>query len=291
MVTPQECPGPQAAVLGSPIDHSLSPVLHTAAYTALGLDDWCYDAIELTENTFPDWFSGLGPNWRGLSLTMPLKQVAMPLMDELSPLARTVGAVNTVTWDEGRRSYGDNTDVYGIVEALRSAGVSDVTRACVLGAGATACSAIAAVAELGCRSVQLQARSRGRAMQALVVAGRVGITASVSGLDQFRSALDADLLISTLPSGPAGDWAQALRARGPFTPASVLLDVTYRPWPTDASSIWTAAGGTAVGGFEMLLHQAAAQVRLVTGRAAPIDAMRVAGEQALLAAAGPRTAG
>jgi shikimate dehydrogenase len=275
----------QAAVLGRPIGHSLSPVLHRAAYAALGLRDWSYEAVELDEAGLPGWFAGLGPQWRGLSLTMPLKQAAIELMDDVTALVRTVGAVNTVTWDRDRRAIGDNTDVHGIVEALRAEGVKDVGTACVLGAGATACSAVAALAELGCRELLLQARSTARARPALEVAERVGVAASVVGLDRFRSALEAEVLISTLPSAPAADWAQALAALHQHLPggrpAGVLLDVTYQPWPTRAAQVWTAAGGVAVGGFEMLLHQAAAQVALMTGREAPIDAMRRAGEQAL----------
>jgi shikimate dehydrogenase len=271
----------RAAVLGHPISHSLSPVLHSAAYAELGLDGWSYQAVDCTEAGFASWFAGLGPEWRGLSLTMPLKRVVIPLLARISPLALAVGAVNTVTWDDARRPVGDNTDVQGIVEALRSAGVQEVKSACVLGAGATACSAVAALAELGCAEVRLQARSAARAGEALAVADRFGVRAVVAGLDQVAQALEADVLISTLPAAAAADWAGQLRADADGRPAGVLLDVTYHPWPTASASAWTAAGGVAVGGFEMLLRQAAAQVTLMTGREAPLEAMRVAGERAL----------
>lgn len=268
----------KAAVLGSPIAHSLSPVLHSAAYAELGLSNWSYEAIECTDDEFGAWFAGLGPQWRGLSLTMPLKRVVIPLLSRVTPLAQAVGAVNTVIWDDERRPVGDNTDVHGIVAALRSAGVDGVDSACILGAGATACSAVAALAELGCTDVSLLTRSVARAGEALAVAERLGVRATVGGLEQLGLVLEAEVVIATLPAPAAADWAQTLPAQ---QPAGVLLDVTYHPWPTAAAAIWTAAGGIAVGGFEMLLHQAAAQVTLMTGRPAPIEAMRIAGEKAL----------
>jgi shikimate dehydrogenase len=271
-------------VLGHPVGHSLSPVLHTAAYTALGLTDWSYESIDCTEDGFADWFAGLGPDWRGLSLTMPLKRVAIPLLHSVSDLARAVGAVNTVTWDDAGRSVGRNTDVYGIVEALRSVGVEKVGSASVLGAGATACSAVGALAELGARSVQLQARSVARAGEALAAADRLGVEASVIGLDQIQVALDAEVVVSTLPAEAAATWADSLVDVLSHQPPGVLLDVTYHPWPTPLAAAWTAAGGTAVGGFEMLLHQAGSQFMLMTGHPAPMDAMRAAGEKALGAA-------
>jgi shikimate dehydrogenase len=271
----------RAAVLGSPISHSLSPVLHRAGYAAVGLKHWSYEAIELDETAFTAWFPGLGPQWRGLSLTMPLKQVALEVVDDVTPLARAVGAANTVTWDRAGRSLADNTDVHGIVEALRSAGVKEAETASVLGVGATACSAVAALAQLGCQEVRLLARSPARAGQVLAVAARLGLTASVLKLDRFDAALKAEVLISTLPGPAATGWFESLRGSGLCLPAGVLLDVSYQPWPTTAAAIWTSAGAVVVGGFEMLLHQAAAQFTLMTGREAPIEAMRAAGEAAL----------
>jgi shikimate dehydrogenase len=268
----------RAAVLGSPIAHSLSPVLHSAAYAELGLTGWTYEAIECTEQEFGAWFGGLGPQWRGLSLTMPLKRVVLPMLSRISPLARAVSAVNTVTWDGDRLPVGDNTDVHGIVEALRSAGVEAVSSACILGAGATASSAIAALAELGCQEVVVQARASAGNAQVFEVADRLGVHATAGGLDQVKVALEAEVVVATLPAGAAADWSQTLPAA---RPAGVLLDVTYHPWPTVPAATWTAAGGIAVGGFEMLLHQAGAQFTLMTGRPAPIEAMRAAGRLAL----------
>jgi shikimate dehydrogenase len=269
----------RAAVVGSPVAHSLSPVLHSAAYAELGLSGWTYEAVECTEAAFPEWFAGLDATWRGLSLTMPLKRVVLPLLHSVSPLGLAVGAVNTVTWDDEGRPVGNNTDVHGIVEALRSVGLSGApASACVLGAGATACSAVAAVAELGVGDVVLLARSAGRAADALAVAGRVGVRARVAPLDSWAEVVAADVVVSTLPAAPAAEWAARLPS---VRPAGVLLDVTYHPWPTPTATAWSSAGGVAVGGFEMLLHQAAGQFTLATGEPAPLGAMRVAGEKAL----------
>lgn len=269
----------RAAVLGSPIGHSLSPVLHSAAYAELGLRNWSYGAVECDESAFAAWFAELGPEWRGLSLTMPLKRVVAPLLHRISPLAVAVGAVNTVIWDDEARPIGENTDVQGIVEAVRAAGAGPLTRACIVGAGATACSAVAALAQLGAVEVVVLSRAQpGQPGGVLEVAARMGLAPAAAGLEAYPLALAADVVISTLPAAPAAQWAAAMPAG---RPAGVLLDVTYHPWPTPAAERWTAAGGRAVGGFEMLLHQAAGQFTLMTGRAAPLAAMRLAGEKAL----------
>lgn len=281
MQSQDDGPTVRAAVVGSPIAHSLSPVLHSAGYAELGLANWSYQAVELAESEFAAWFGGLGPHWRGVSVTMPLKRVVMPCMTRITPLARAVGAVNTVTWDADRQSVGDNTDVYGIVEAMRSAGLRSPRKACVIGAGATASSAIAALAGLGCADVVLLARSPERAGEALAVAQRFAVRARVSTLDDLRPVLVADAVVTTLPSGPAGELAQTLPAPRRGDRFGVLLDVSYHPWPTAMASAWQAAGGVAVGGFEMLLHQAARQFTMMTGHPAPLDAMRLAGEKAL----------
>lgn len=277
----------RAAVLGSPIAHSLSPALHRAAYAVLGLGDWRYDAIEVREEEFGDWFAGLGPQWSGLSLTMPLKRVVIPLLTEVCPVAEAVGAVNTVTWTgtgAARRPVGSNTDVRGIVEALRSTGLERASTGCVVGAGATAASAVAALADLGCRDVVVLARSEARAGLPLEVAERLGVRARVASLEEPDAVLTADAVVLTLPGPAAGAWAENLVPAlgglgGP--PPGALLDVSYHPWPTVAAGRWAQAGGRAVGGFEMLLHQAAGQVTLMTGRVAPLEEMRVAGEKVL----------
>jgi shikimate dehydrogenase len=247
-------------VLGRPIAHSLSPPLHRAAYEALGLD-WTYDAVECGEDDLPALLDGLDASWAGLSLTMPLKQAVLPLLDEVSDLARDVAAANTVVLREGRRA-GSNTDVHGIVAALREAGVGPPEHPVVLGGGATARSALAALAELGARQPVLVVRSEPR--ETLAAAERLGVRPTLAAYDP-AVLRGCDLLVSTLPRGAADALAPHV------ADVPTLLDVVYDPWPTPLAA---ACRGTVVSGAAMLLHQAAAQVELMTGRPAPLAAMR-----------------
>ncbi|TQS26581.1 shikimate dehydrogenase [Microbispora sp. KK1-11] len=266
--------GRRAAVLGSPIAHSLSPVLHRAAYAAMGLADWRYDAIECAENGLADLVGGLGPEWAGLSLTMPLKRAVLPLLDTVSDLAVAVGGANTVVFRDGAR-HGENTDVYGIVQALAEAGVPAPASAVILGGGATAASAVAALRDTGLAEVTLVVRDPARAGETLRVAERLGTTVTVRSLGDFDPA--ADLVVSTLPSGAADALAERVAARLPEKAA--LFDVVYAPWPTALAAAVRARGRTVIGGFPMLLHQAVRQAELMTGRAdVPVEAMRAAGE-------------
>ena len=266
----------RAAVLGSPIAHSLSPVLHRTAYQVLGLEGWRYDAIECREEDLPALLDGLGPEWAGLSLTMPLKRAVLPLLDTVSDLAAAVGGANTVVFRDGRR-HGDNTDVYGIVQALTEAGVGTPSGATILGGGATAASAIAALRELGLSEVTVVVRSPARAAETLRAAERLGVAVTVRGYDRFDVG---DLLVSTLPPGAADHLADRLAAAMPEKGA--LFDVVYAPWPTPLARAVQEAGRTVVGGFAMLLHQAVRQVELMTGRTdVPVEAMRAAGEAEL----------
>ncbi|MFC4949663.1 shikimate dehydrogenase [Pseudonocardia sp. GCM10023141] len=267
-----------AAVLGSPVAHSLSPVLHTAAYRALGLDDWTYDRHECDEAGLPAFVDGLGSDWAGLSLTMPLKRVALEVAEEVAPLAAATGAANTLVLTRGRRRA-ENTDVAGIIAALRGAR----GRAVVLGAGGTAQAALAALRELGIDDVTVLVRSLGRTGELRDAAERLGVTPQISDalVDPARAATaltGADVVISTLPAG-APDALTGIGA------AAVLLDVVYAPWPTPFAATAAAAGARVVSGLEMLLHQAAAQVELMTGRPGPVAAMRAALDAAVAARA------
>lgn len=255
----------RAAVLGRPISHSRSPALHRAAYAGLGLD-WRYEAIDVGKDDLAGFLEGLGPEWVGLSLTMPLKEVVMPLLDRVSPLAQRTRSANTVLLSDGRE--GHNTDVAGIVAALRPVLSSTPASAAIIGAGATARSAAAAVAELGAARLLVAARRTGPAAEVLGVAELPG---EVLPWDDAARALAAELVVCTLP----GDAAAALAAAIPRDPG-VLLDVTYAPWPTTLAQAWSAAGGTVVAGAEMLLWQAVEQVRLMTGLDPDVAAMREA---------------
>lgn len=290
----------RAAVLGHPVAHSLSPVLHGAAYRALGLDGWQYGVHDVTEGALEGFLRDVDAGWAGLSLTMPLKQVVIPLLDHVDPLAEAVGAVNTVLFSAAGGSAagrsgsgavtttGTNTDVHGIVAALREGlGVRGVDDAVILGGGATAASALAAVAELGCVSPRVFVRSLDRIGPLRAAVARMGVSPSFEVFDEraTTSALAvADAVVSTTPKYAADQWAPLLTGLLTGTgekPRGVLLDVVYDPRPTALQSAWAALGADTVGGERMLLHQAAEQVRLMTGRPAPLAAMDEALRRAL----------
>jgi shikimate dehydrogenase len=258
-------------VLGSPIEHSLSPVLHGAAYQALDLHGWRYDKIECDEPDLPRLVAGMGPEWAGLSLTMPLKRVAMTVADEVSPLAAAVGAANTLVFSPAGGKQADNTDVAGMVSALREAGLTRVEQAVILGAGGTAQAALAAVRELGHQSPIVLVRNLARTGELRETAERLGMMPAVSG-GLFTEPLPAaDLVISTLPGG-AADPLSATR----WKPETTVLDVVYAPWPTRFAGAALAAGCPVVSGLTVLLYQAVAQVELMTGHPGPVEAMRTA---------------
>jgi shikimate dehydrogenase len=304
----------RAAVLGSPVAHSLSPVLHRAAYAALGLDHWTYTAIECDEAGLPPLLAscnsaGPGSRWAGLSLTMPLKRAVLPLLDRTEPLAVEVGGANTVVFAGGQR-HGYNTDVPGMVAALAEAGITSppaagvtsppsagvtsppgagvtsppgagVTSpagATILGAGATACAALAALRAIGLAAAVVQVRDRARAGDLLAAARRLALAVELRPFGtQVR---DGDLLISTVPAGAADFYAE--RAVDPRARPCAVLDVVYSPWPTALAIAAAQSGVVVISGFDLLLHQAARQVELMTGlNPAPLEPMRAAGQSEL----------
>jgi shikimate dehydrogenase len=264
----------RCAVLGSPIAHSLSPTLHRAAYAELGLD-WTYEAVEVDRVGLPGFVAGLDDTWRGLSLTMPLKRSVLPLLDDLDPWAEVSGAANTVVLDDRRHGY--NTDVPGAVAALLEHGVDRLGTAVVLGGGATAASLLLALGEVGCRDARLLVRDPSRAADTLTAVARHGRgpAVTVGALDEPLG--DTDLLASTIPA--SAQSAELVAAAGR---AKVVFDVVYEPWPTPIAAAAVNAGRVLVGGLDLLVHQAALQVALMTARAAPLAAMRAAGERALI---------
>lgn len=265
--------GRRAAVLGSPIAHSLSPALHRAAYAALGLD-WTYDAVDVDEAGLPAFVDSLDASWVGLSLTMPLKQAVLPLLTSVSPLAALVGAANTVVFgDDGSRT-GENTDVPGMVTALRSVGVVPAPPvATVIGGGATARSAVAALAELGVGRVEAYLRRPSAGDELVELGDRLRLPVVVLSLAAIGpSALEVPIVVSTVPGGAADDLAGLV----PPVRPGVLLDVAYSPWPTGLAAAWLEAGGPVASGHDLLLWQAVDQVRLMTGLEPPVEAMRAA---------------
>ena len=265
----------RAAVLGSPIAHSKSPALHRAAYANLGLD-WTYDLFDVNESQLADFLAGMDARWAGLSLTMPLKEAVIPLLESVSDQAMALRSVNTVLPGSQPGSWrGTNTDVQGIVSAITEAatrtGAAISGPAVILGAGATARSALAALPELGIAEAVVCARRPDAADDAATLGERLGLSMSTAPVEAERKLVQAHLVVSTLPGDAAQEWgALAASATG------ILLDASYHPWPTALASAW---GGAAVAsGRDMLLWQAVEQVRLMTGMDPDPAVMRAAME-------------
>ena len=258
----------RAAVVGRPVGHSLSPLLHRAAYAALGLANWSYDALDIGAEELPVLLAGLGEEWRGFSVTMPCKQAAVDAADVVEPLPGLLHAANTlVRTDAGWRA--ENTDVHGIGMALQLAGVEHVERAVMIGAGGTAAAAAVALSSLGAQQVDVVVRNPDRAADVTRVLDRLGVAVAVRPLAD--AALAAPLVVSTVPVD-----AQPRLLALPWRAEHTVLDVLYAPWPTPLARRVADAGGTVVGGLEVLFWQATVQVELMTGRPAPIAAMRAA---------------
>ncbi|WP_017976016.1 shikimate dehydrogenase [Actinopolyspora halophila] len=262
----------RAGVVGSPVEHSLSPVLHGAAYRALGLGHWSYERVERDADGLYRLVGELDEDWVGLSVTMPGKQAALALADSAAERARAVGAANTLVRTRDAGWAADCTDVDGVVGALRAAGgFAGGGSALLLGAGGTALAALAAFAELGIPEVALVVREPARAEDALAAAERLGVRVTTRRLDSTdlaRTAAESDVVVSTLPAGAVDERAHEL-ARG-----RLVLDVVYHPWPTPLATAVHEGGGRLATGLDMLLHQAFGQVEQFTGEKAPGAVMR-----------------
>ena len=264
----------RAAVLGSPISHTRSPDLHRAAYAELGLD-WTYDAIECNDRDFAAFFAGLDEQWRGLSLTMPLKEVVLDVVEDVDDRARRGHSANTVWRTADSSSWrATNTDIPGICSALGDVGVDRLERVRILGAGATARSAVAAVAEMGAVSIVVHARRPEAADEVVRLARDLGCSSRGADLDVQWG--EDDLLISTLPADAGAPWAAALDADR--IGHTALLDSSYHPWPTPLAQAWARHAPVApvASGRDMLLWQAVDQVRLMTGAVTDANLARVA---------------
>jgi shikimate dehydrogenase len=267
----------KAAVLGKPVSHSLSPVIHNAGYEELGLN-FSYSAIECDAPELAGVLSGLGEEWAGLSLTMPLKEVALTVADAVSEVAAAVGAANTLVRKEGVGWYADNTDVSGMVMALQDAGVGKPRSMAILGAGGTARAALGTAARLGTKRVLLFARRREVMAELEPVAEALRLSLSYLGWEGAQRCAMHDVVISTVPKGVADG------VRPVWRPGTVVFDVVYDPWPTPFAQGAQAKGCRIVSGLDLLLAQALGQFELFTGEPAPATAMR----EALLEAAARR---
>jgi shikimate dehydrogenase len=251
----------RCAVLGSPIEHSLSPALHRAAYASLGLN-WIYERVEVDAEGLTSWVDGLDASWRGLSLTMPLK-VAVLGLGEVDQLARLAGAGNTLILEAGsRRVY--NTDVGGLTWAVGQVATTPLSRVIILGAGATARAALVAVAQLGAQRVSVMARTPSRAEPLRALSLDLGVDLDIRPWSMRLP--DADLAVSTVVSGATDTIAHAVADSAPM-----IVDVIYDPWPTVLATTAEQAGRAVVSGRDLLVGQAMLQIELMTGHTVASD--------------------
>lgn len=275
---------PHAGVVGHPIGHSRSPEIHAAAYAALG-QRLTYTATDIDETELFALVSELrsDPLWRGLSVTMPLKSEAAELADDLTDLAQAVGVVNTLVHSGDGHLLGHNTDVSGIMGAVRAAGtVPTRPRAAILGGGGTATAAVAALQGLGAQSVDVWVRSEARAHRTTTAADRLGLPVHLKPWNQAAEHLAGyDVVVATLPPHGCDELAAGLASVRGRTTTGVLLDVAYDPWPSAIARAWKRMGGSIVPGIDMLIHQAVDQIKLFTHRALEDD---LPGQDAVIAA-------
>jgi shikimate dehydrogenase len=253
----------RCAVLGSPIEHSLSPALHRAAYADLGLN-WTYDRVEVAMHGLASFVRGLDASWRGLSLTMPLK-VAVLGLGQPDQLAQLAGAGNTLVLEGGER-WIYNTDVGGLIWAVRRAAAAQLPHVTIVGTGATARSALLAASDLGAQLVTVVARTPVHAEALTILSDQLGVELEVR---PWSSQIpDADLVVSTVVAGAADGIAQAVSASAPL-----IVDIIYDPWPTVLATAAMRAGCTVVSGFDVLIGQALLQIELMTGRSVAADVL------------------
>ena len=249
------------AVVGSPISHSKSPAIHAAAYRVLKLD-WNYSAIEVAKGQLQTWLGSLGEDWQGVSVTAPLKEEAAQFA--ATDLVKVLGSANTLVRSvSGWAAH--NTDVFGIVQAIRNAGLLEVKSVTIVGSGATAKSALAAVAELYPDAKLTLAARNQDALPKLANFALHAFKYEVKATTNIAAALSkSDLVISTLPAGALDEYARRLRKSWLHKPRGLLFDVAYEPWPSEAAKLWADANLPVIAGIDMLLWQAIAQIRLFT---------------------------
>jgi shikimate dehydrogenase len=256
----------RCAVLGSPIEHSLSPALHRAAYAGLGLS-WTYDRVEVDEQRLAPFVSGLDASWRGLSLTMPLK-VAVLKLGQVDELAKLAEAGNTLILEGGER-WVYNTDVGGLVWAVGQVAAAPLPRVTILGTGATARAALLAATQLGAQLVTVVARMPARAEALRRLGEELGVRLDIR---PWSGQLpNADVVVSTVVSGAADSIAQAVAGSAPL-----IVDIIYDPWPTFLAAAAKRAGCAVVSGLDLLVGQALLQIELMTGRSVAADVLYAA---------------
>ena len=250
----------QCAVIGSPIRHSLSPAMHRAAYAELGLD-WTYEAVEVTEDGLREFLGALGDDVRGLSVTAPLKRRLAELIETQSDDVMRLGVANTLILEDGSPML-HNTDVPGAVNALHEQGLASITSARIIGGGATSASLAYALSTMGVDDIECVVRDPSR------VVSVSGVHVSVHHIDE--PLLDkVDLLVSTVPSDAIGSRSHEL-----VEASRAVFDVVYDPWPTAIATAAAQGELPFVSGIDLLAHQAALQVELMTGSSVSPQVLR-----------------
>ncbi|MGK5677795.1 shikimate dehydrogenase [Actinoplanes sp. URMC 104] len=261
----------RAAVCGMPISHSLSPVIHNAGFAAAGLSGWSYGSFECGEAGLAAMVGGLGPEWAGLSLTMPLKEEGLRLAAAATPVAVATGAANTLVRRSDGSWHADNTDVAGMIRVLSEAGLKPAPTVTVLGGGGTARAALAAAAQLGATAVTVVTRRPAALEELAPAADALGVTLLGAAWEAAPEAFEADAVISTVPKGAADSLAGSVAWRV----GTVLFDAIYDPWPTPLAADARAHGVPVLSGLDLLLAQALSQFEQFTGvTPAPEAAMR-----------------
>jgi len=282
-------------VIGDPVEHSLSPALHNAALRELGLD-WAYVAFHVPAGRAKEAVAAMADlGIRGLSVTMPHKAAAAAACQRLTPVAARLGAVNTVTLSNGELS-GDSTDGAGFIDSLADRGwLADGKRCLVLGAGGAARAVVLALAEAGAARVGVVARQPEQALDVSSLAGSAGVVGSVEAVEESDLVVNATPVGMRAGHGGAGpDERQSL----PFEldpswlgPGQLVADLIYAPATTPLLAVARARGADTRSGLGMLIHQAARQLTIWTGRAAPIGVMSAAALRELGKQAEPATLG
>lgn len=280
----------QVAVIGYPLRHSISPLFQQPAFDALGLDVR-YTARETPPEELPALLAELRhPPWLGLNVTVPHKQAVLPYLDELSPEARRIGAVNTIHC-VGGRLLGYNTDAPGVIRALRQdlAFEPRGARAALLGAGGSARAVAVALLDAGVRSLVLLNRHPERA-KTLAAELRAGLSADVPVEDGpatpeaiTTALMQADLLVNCTTVGMRHGPAEGSMPVPPqaLRPSLAVYDLVYNPRVTPLVAAARAVGAPAQGGLSMLVYQGALSFEIWTGHPAPVEVMRRAAEAAL----------
>lgn len=276
-----------AAVIGDPVEHSLSPVLHNAAFAELGID-WVYVAFRVQRGHAGAAVAAMrAMDLAGLSVTMPHKSEVVQAVDRLGPVAAELGVANTVSWSRHTTDaelVGESTDGAGFVDSLADEGFDPAGCSCVvLGAGGAARAVTLALAGASARSVTVVGRRAEAARECAFLAGPVGRPIAGSDRDGLRDSITvADLVVNATPAGMADHPGLPfdLDARW-LGPGHLVSDLVYAPAVTPLLSEARDRGASASNGLGMLIHQAARQLELWTGRPAPLEAMSAAAVQAL----------